>query len=196
MGLREGQEVVRLSPAPGPPTPRPPNAHGRESCGRDDPNQSHRRAAWLGLLRLMRVRLWSWNYTPEPTGMAPVAAAWSRAMAIRGHQVDVISAFPHYPSTLFRQRARPYRETIDGIAVTRLPLVIGHATPARRMLEETTYALSAAVASVSLRRVDVEVVVSPSFLALAVAASKRGLCGQAWVLWLQDLLPDAAATTG
>ena len=95
----------------------------------------------------MRVRLWSWNYTPEPTGMAPVAAAWSRAMAIRGHQVDVISAFPHYPSTLFRQRARPYRETIDGITVTRLPLVIGHATPAQRMLEETTYALSAAVAS-------------------------------------------------
>jgi colanic acid biosynthesis glycosyl transferase WcaI len=128
--------------------------------------------------------------------MGPVAAVWARAMYERGHHVDVVSAFPHYPPRLFRQRARPYRETVDGIGVTRLPLVIGHATPARRMLEEATYALSAAAASLLVRPADAEVIVSPSFLSLAAASSRRRLRRVPWVLWLQDVLPDGATTTG
>ena len=128
--------------------------------------------------------------------MGPVAAVWTRAMCERGHHVEVVSAFPHYPPGLFRQRARPYRETVDGIGVTRLPLVIGHATPARRMLEEATYAVSAAAASLLVRPAEAEVIVSPSFLSLAAASSRRRLRRVPWVLWLQDVLPDAATTTG
>ena len=146
--------------------------------------------------RAMRVRLWSWNYAPEPTAMGPVAAVWARAMCERGHHVEVVSAFPHYPPGLFRQRVRPYRETVDGIRITRLPLILGHATPTRRMLEEATYALSAAAAALLVRPAEAEVFVSPSFLALAAASTRRRLRRVPWVLWLQDVLPDAATTTG
>jgi colanic acid biosynthesis glycosyl transferase WcaI len=128
--------------------------------------------------------------------MGPVAAVWAQTMRQRGHEVEVVSAFPHSPPGLFRQRARPYRETIDGIPVLRLPLVIGHSTTPRRILEEASYALSAAVASPLVRPADAEVVVSPSFLALTAAALRRRFRRQRWVLWLQDVLPDAAATTG
>jgi len=45
-------------------------------------------------------------------------------------------------------------------------------------------------------RPDVMVVVSPSFPALVPAMLHAKLDGVPWILWLQDILPDGAATTG
>jgi hypothetical protein len=56
--------------------------------------------------------------------------------------------------------------------------------------------VSAAAASILVRRAEAEVIVSPSFLSLAAASARRRLRRVPWVLWLQDVLPDAAATTG
>ena len=72
--------------------------------------------------------------------MGPIAARWAEAMCARGHQVEVVTAHPHYPGALWGRRARPYRETRNGIPVLRLPLVIGHRTTAERITEEATYA--------------------------------------------------------
>jgi colanic acid biosynthesis glycosyl transferase WcaI len=128
--------------------------------------------------------------------MGPVATTWAAAMRERGHEVQVISAFPHYPPSVGEQRVLPYEELRDGIHVLRLPLLIGHSTPVRRILEEITYAASAAVASVALPRSDAAVVVSPSFVALGPLLAATRMRRIPTVLWLQDILPDAAATTG
>ena len=45
----------------------------------------------------MRIQLWSYNYDPEPSGIAPLSGVWARAMQARGHEVEVIAAHPHYP---------------------------------------------------------------------------------------------------
>ncbi len=142
------------------------------------------------------MQLWSWNYEPEPTAMGPIAARWAEAMCARGHQVEVVTAHPHYPGPLWGRRSRPYREMRNGIPVLRLPLVIGHRTTAARIAEEATYAASAAAAAVLPSQPDVAVAVSPSFLGLFPVLASARLRRFPWVLWLEDILPDAAATTG
>ena len=146
--------------------------------------------------RPLRVQLWSWNYEPEPTAMGPIAARWAEAMSARGHQVEVVTAHPHYPGPLWGRRSRPYRETRNGIPVLRLPLVIGHRTTAARIAEEATYAASATVAAAFPSVPDVAVAVSPSFLGLFPVLASAHLRRFPWILWLEDILPDAAATTG
>jgi colanic acid biosynthesis glycosyl transferase WcaI len=128
--------------------------------------------------------------------MGPMAARWAEAMAARGHEVEVVTAHPHYPGPLWGRRSRPYRETRNGIPVLRLPLVIGHRTTAARITEEATYAASAAAAAAISTTPDVAVAVSPSFLGLFPVLASARLRGFPWVLWLEDILPDAAATTG
>ena len=45
----------------------------------------------------MRVQLWSYNYAPEPTGIAPVSRSLATGLRDAGHQVSVVGAHPHYP---------------------------------------------------------------------------------------------------
>src|SRR5206468_9146160 len=121
---------------------------GRVAASRSTSNFSESiQPAGASLRRSLRLQLWSWNYEPEPTAMGPIAARWAEAMCARGHQVEVVTAHPHYPSALWGRRARPYREVRNGIPVLRLPLVIGHRTTAQRITEEATYAAAAAVAA-------------------------------------------------
>ena len=102
---------------------------GRPPASARSPNsQGERRST-----RPLRVQLWSWNYEPEPTAMGPIAARWAETMSARGHQVEVVTAHPHYPGPLWGRHARPYRETRNGIPVLRLPLMIGHRTTAARI---------------------------------------------------------------
>jgi colanic acid biosynthesis glycosyl transferase WcaI len=127
--------------------------------------------------------------------MGPIAALWAEEMRRRRHDVSVITGFPHYPP-IFGQRWRPYRERRNGVPVLRLPLLIGHRRTVRRVLEEVSYAVSAAVAASVASRPDAVVVVSPSFLALQPVLRLMRARRVPSVLWLQDILPDAAATTG
>jgi colanic acid biosynthesis glycosyl transferase WcaI len=148
------------------------------------------------LRRSLRLQLWSWNYEPEPTAMGPIAARWAEAMSARGHRVEVVTAHPHYPGPLWGRRLRPYRETRNGIPILRLPLLIGHRTTAARIMEEATYAISAGVAAARASAPDAAVAVSPSFLGLFPVLASARLRRFPWILWLEDILPDAAAATG
>jgi colanic acid biosynthesis glycosyl transferase WcaI len=144
----------------------------------------------------LRLQLWCWNYDPEPTAMGPIATAWATGMHDRGHDVEVVTAHCHYPPGMWPRRVLPRHEVRDGIRVTRLPLISGKRTGAARALEEVTYAASALAAATVTGRADAVVAVSPSFLGLAAVMAHSRLRRTPWVLWLQDILPDAAATTG
>jgi colanic acid biosynthesis glycosyl transferase WcaI len=144
----------------------------------------------------LRIQLWSYNYAPEPTGIAPVSTVWAEAMQGLGHDVEVVAAFPHYPEPIWRHPRRPYRETINGIRVTRLPLWVGRASAAQRIRQELSFAAAQTAAIPFLRRPDVMVAVSPSFPALLPATIYGRLRKVPWVLWLHDVLPDGATATG
>jgi colanic acid biosynthesis glycosyl transferase WcaI len=144
----------------------------------------------------MRLQLWSYNYAPEMTGIAPVSEVWAKAMVARGHDVEVVAAFPHYPEPIWDHPRRPYREVRDGIRVTRLPLWAGRGNIAERIRQELTFAAAQTAAIPALRRPDVLIAVSPSFPALLPAMIDARLRRIPWVLWLHDILPDGAAATG
>jgi colanic acid biosynthesis glycosyl transferase WcaI len=144
----------------------------------------------------MRLQLWSYNYAPEVTGIAPVSDVWAKAMSARGHDVEVVAAFPHYPEPIWDHPRRPYREVRNGIPVTRLPLWAGRGSTAQRIRQELTFAAAQTAAIPALRRPDVLIAVSPSFPALLPAMINARLRRIPWILWLHDILPDGAAATG
>jgi len=143
----------------------------------------------------LEIQLWSYNYEPEPTGIGPVSAIWARLMSERGHQVQVVAAHPHYPEPRWGTRRKPYRERRDGVEVLRLPLAVGRATTLERVRQELSFTAAQSLASPLLATPDVVVAVSPSFPALAPAMANARLRRRPWVLWLQDILPQGAAST-
>jgi colanic acid biosynthesis glycosyl transferase WcaI len=144
----------------------------------------------------MKIQLWSYNYDPEPTGIAPLSTVWAQAMSARGHDVEVVAAHPHYPEPIWGRPVRPRRELRDGIPVVRLPLWPGRGSTVQRLRQELTFATALACASPLLGRPDVIVAVSPSFPALAPVMAATRARRVPWVLWLQDILPDGATATG
>ena len=144
----------------------------------------------------LHIQLWSYNYAPEPTGIGPVSTAWAGAMRDRGHRIEIVAAHPHYPEASWGRSFKPYRENRDGIDILRLPLWFGRSSPMARIRQELSFAAVQTAALPALRRPDVMVVVSPSFPALIPAMLRARVSRLPWVLWLQDILPDGASTTG
>lgn len=145
---------------------------------------------------VLHIQLWSYNYEPEPTGIAPVSAAWARGMRDLGHTVEVVAAHPHYPEPRWGRRLKPYREVRDGIALLRLPLWIGRDTALERYRQELSFMASQTLAIPFLSKPDVIVVVSPSFPALLPAIMATKARAIPWMLWLHDILPDGATASG
>jgi colanic acid biosynthesis glycosyl transferase WcaI len=144
----------------------------------------------------MRIQLWSYNYAPEPQGIAPLSAMLAEALIARGHDVLVVAAHPHYPEPAWGVRMRPYRETRNGVPVLRLPLWPGRSSGLARVRQELTFTASQSLIAPLLPDADVMIAVTPSFPALAPAMAFSRTRGIPWVMWLQDIVTDGAATTG
>lgn len=144
----------------------------------------------------MRIHLWSYNYEPEPSGIAPLSKVVAEALQARGNEVTVLAAHPHYPKPVWGTAWRPYRERRNGVRVFRFPLLIGRDTAGARIRQEISYAASVGVGAAAAGRPDVMLAVSPSFPGLAPAIAYATGYRVPWALWLQDILPDGAATTG
>ena len=144
----------------------------------------------------MRIQLWSYNYDPEPQGIGPLSTVVTEALVERGHDVLVVAAHPHYPRPVWGTRRRPYRERRGGVPVLRLPLWIGRRNGFERIRQELSFALAQSGAAAVLPECDVVVAVSPSFPALAPCMAMCGVRRTPWILWLQDIVTDGAATTG
>jgi colanic acid biosynthesis glycosyl transferase WcaI len=144
----------------------------------------------------MRVQIWSYNFPPEPTGIAPISGTLAEALRARDHDVDVVAAHPHYPEPRWGKRLRPYREQRDGLSVLRLPIWVGRATALERVRQELSYCTALALAAPTLRTPDVIVATSPSFPGLGPVMMNARARRIPWVLHLQDILPDGATATG
>ncbi|MEM6352717.1 MAG: glycosyltransferase WbuB, partial [Cyanobacteria bacterium P01_D01_bin.14] len=45
----------------------------------------------------MRILVYSYNYHPEPIGIAPLMTELAEGLVARGHEVRVVTAMPNYP---------------------------------------------------------------------------------------------------
>jgi len=78
----------------------------------------------------MRVVVWGINYAPEFTGIAPHSVALCEFLEREGHDVEMVTTFPYYPTWQKRpeDRGRLYRtDVINGVPVHRC----WHFVPAR-----------------------------------------------------------------
>lgn len=110
------------------------------------------------------------NYVPEPTGIAPYTTRMVTGLADRGHDVRVITAYPHYPNWSLPDEA-PWRATelIDGVTTTR----VRHYVPSdpgssvKRVASELSFGVRAA--SQRWGAPNVVLCPSPGLLSSAVA---------------------------
>jgi colanic acid biosynthesis glycosyl transferase WcaI len=148
----------------------------------------------------MRIVVWGINYAPEFTGIAPHSVALCEFLLGRGHDVEMVTSFPYYPTWQKRPEdcGRLYRtDVVNGVPVHRC----WHFVPARvsalkRIFHEGSFVFTSTLRALSLRRPGVFVVVSPPLL-LGVAAWLVGKLKRApFVFHVQDMQPDAAVGLG
>jgi colanic acid biosynthesis glycosyl transferase WcaI len=147
-----------------------------------------------------RLILLGINYSPEVTGIAPYNEMLAEWLVQRGWDVEVITAFPYYPSwkKLPGDKGKLYRrEDVDGVIVHRVwHYVPSKVTALKRMLHEASFIFSASLRLFTLRRPDVLFVVSPPLPLGVTAAFYRWLRAVPTVFHVQDLQPDAAVGLG
>jgi len=148
----------------------------------------------------MRVVVWGINYAPEFTGIAPHSVALCEFLEREGHDVEMVTSFPYYPTWQKRpeDRGRLYRtDVINGVPVRRC----WHYVPARvsalkRIAHEATFVFTSTLRVLFLEQPDVFVVVSPPLLLGAAAWFVGKLRRAPYVFHVQDMQPDAAVGLG
>lgn len=148
----------------------------------------------------MRIGILSQWYDPEP-GPAQLPGALARELASRGHQVDVLTGFPNYPSGEIAEGYRQswnHVEAKDGVRVHRTPLYASHgSSPIGRSINYGSFGLSAAIAARSAFD-DVDalwVSNSPPTVALPMWRTIRRRRAPV-LLHILDLWPDNVISSG
>ena len=127
----------------------------------------------------------------------------SRHWVNAGHDVTVLTGFPNHPDGVLRPEYRKhfrrgvFREQIDGVKVVRSWLLpFPNRKPYERMLNYSSFCISAGVVGMFLDRPDVVIATSPQLLVGLsgwwVAKRKR----VPFVLEVRDLWPESLAAVG
>ncbi len=148
----------------------------------------------------MRVLIYSYNYYPEPIGIAPLMTELAEGLAKRGHEVRVITAMPNYPQ---RQIYEQYRgklyetEERNGVTIQRsYVLVKPKPTLLDRILLDSSFVLTSFFQALRGRRPDLILLTMPPLPVCAPAALLGWLHNCPIVLNVQDILPEAAVHMG
>ncbi len=148
----------------------------------------------------MRILIYSYNYAPEPIGIAPLITELAEGLVKRGHEVRVVTGMPNYPE---RQIYEGYRgklyltEKTNGVAVQRSYVWIRpQPSLIDRLLLEVTFVLTSFVHALKGKRPDVILLTSPPLPVSVPAALLGWIHRTPVVLNLQDILPEAAVHVG
>ncbi|WP_204105991.1 MULTISPECIES: glycosyltransferase family 4 protein [Spirulina sp. CCY15215] len=151
----------------------------------------------------MRILLYSYNYYPEPIGIAPLMTELAEGLVKRGHEVRVVTAMPWYPkSEIYEEyRGKIYlTEKINGVIVQRCYV---RSSKKRTFFNRALFEFSFMVLSFFQalfaqynRRPDILILTVPG-LPVGIPASILGWIYKCpTILNLQDILPDAAVHVG
>ncbi len=148
----------------------------------------------------MKIAMISQWYDPE-VGSAAIPGAIVRALQGRGHEVEVVTGFPNYPTGELYQgyRVKPYaREVLRGVKVHRVPLFASHDdSAARRIVNFLSFMFSASTLGAFVaRRADAVLVYSTPGTVGAAGWVVRRIFGTPFVLYVQDVWPDTVTATG
>lgn len=128
------------------------------------------------------------NYAPEPTGNAPYTTKLVEGLRGQGHDVRVLTGYPHYPWWRVQEgyTGLSRREMINHVPVRR----VRHTVPAAprtvsRLWMELTFGLHAVCTRWG--EPDIVLVVSPALFSSGLAVLKAKLRRKRVSIWVQDL---------
>jgi colanic acid biosynthesis glycosyl transferase WcaI len=139
------------------------------------------------------------NFGPEHTGIAPYTTQLCEHLADEGMHVTVFTGIPHYPSWTVgaEDKWRLRRTEKHGrLEVRRLRHYVPKKQSAiKRAWYELSFALNVAAQGLK-ERPDVVLAVVPSLFSAVVAKRIAAKAGVPLIVWVQDLMGNAAAQSG
>lgn len=147
--------------------------------------------------RKLRILVLGLHYAPELTGNAPYTSALARGLRQRGHEVRVITGYPHYPDwVIFSGYTGWARDSVEaGVRVSRRrQYVPRRPSSVKRFASEASYGLRLLFARWG--EPDVVLAISPALFGTALAALKIKAKGLPAGVWVQDLYSLGVAETG
>lgn len=148
----------------------------------------------------MHILVLTMYYSPDQAGIAPLAAELCEDLVRRGHQVSVLTAFPHYPNwqvaDAYKGKFRSH-EILNGVSVHRgYVYVPRRRTTLRRVLYDTSMSFSALLGGLKIKNVDMVLSIStPLQLGISGWLLSR-IKRVPFILQVKDLLPDLAIALG
>lgn len=148
----------------------------------------------------MRIIIYSYNYYPEPIGIAPLMTELAEGLVKRGHEVRVVTGMPNYPERKIYPgyEGKLYMtELRNGVAIQRsYVLVRPRPNLLERIVLDASFVVSSFIHALKGKRPDVVFLTSPP-LPIAVPAALLGWLHRCPVILnLQDIIPEAAIYVG
>ncbi|ARV62699.1 glycosyl transferase [Nostocales cyanobacterium HT-58-2] len=148
----------------------------------------------------MRILIYSYNYHPEPIGIAPLMTELAEGLVKQGHQVRVITGMPNYPQ---REIYEEYRgkwyvtEQKNGVTIQRSYLRIrSKPNLVDRLLLELSFVFTSLPQALNGWRPDVILLTVPPLLVSLPATLLGWLYNCPVILNVQDILPEAGVRVG
>lgn len=148
----------------------------------------------------MRILIYSYNYHPEPIGIAPLITELAEGLVKRGYEVRVVTAMPNYPQ---RQIYKEYRgklyftEHCNGVKIQRSYVWIRpRVSLLDRLLLEVSFVVTSFFHALMGKRPDIILLTAPPCLSPYRRRFWGWLRQTPIVLNLQDILPEAAVHVG
>jgi colanic acid biosynthesis glycosyl transferase WcaI len=148
----------------------------------------------------MRILIYSYNYHPEPIGIAPLMTELAEGLVMRGHEVRVITGMPNYPQ---REIYEEYQgkwyvtEQKKGVTIQRSYLRIKSKPKLiDRLLLELSFVFTSLPQAINGWRPDVILLTVPPLLVSLPAILLGWIYNCPVVLNVQDILPEAAIRVG
>ena len=147
----------------------------------------------------LRILIVGMHFDPEVTGNAPYTTGLAVGLRRSGHDVRVITGYPHYPEWRVREGYTGFsrRETIRGVPVRRVRhLVPRKPTTITRLLAEVSFGVRAVFSRWG--GPDVVLAVSPALFGTALVVARVRLVRRRVpvAVWVQDLYSLGVVETG
>ncbi|MDZ8260817.1 glycosyltransferase family 4 protein [Nostoc sp. ChiQUE01b] len=148
----------------------------------------------------MHILIYSYNYHPEPIGIAPLMTELAEGLVKRGHKVRVITAMPNYPQREIYdgyQNKWYLTEQKNGVTIARSYVRIkSKPNLVDRLLLELSFVFTSLPQAFKGGRPDVIILTVPPLLGTLPATTLGWLYNCPVVLNVQDILPEAAVRIG
>ncbi|HEY9849401.1 MAG TPA: glycosyltransferase family 4 protein [Leptolyngbyaceae cyanobacterium] len=148
----------------------------------------------------MRILIYSYNYHPEPIGIAPLMTELAEGLAKRGHKVRVVTGMPNYPERRIypKYKGKLYTtEKVNGVAVQRSYVFIRpNPSLVDRLLLDGSFVLSSFFHALVGERPEVILATVPPLPVCLPSALLGWLHGCPVVLNVQDIQHEAAVHVG